>query len=135
LVFAGLGRALPAISVLPPEVYKGADAGTSPRVTASMMKLGFAKRKIENAAALDHVREWTRGRFALLRDETVMVSEVSCSVPGCPPIETHIVFWTARGRHHYRIFKPLAEVTADDLPPAFMKNALIASDGADCDCC
>jgi hypothetical protein len=86
-------------------------------------------------AAVERVRDWTRARFALTDDETVMVSEVACSVPGCPPIETHLVFWTAAGRHHFKIFKPLAAVVEDDLPPAFMKNALIALEGIDCDCC
>jgi hypothetical protein len=86
-------------------------------------------------AAVDRVRDWTRARFALTDDETVMVSEVACSVPGCPPIETHLVFWTAAGRHHFKIFKPLAAVVEDDLPPAFMKNALVALEGIDCDCC
>jgi hypothetical protein len=33
------------------------------------------------------------------------------------------------------VFKPLAETTEDDLPPAFMKNALIALEGADLECC
>ncbi len=56
-------------------------------------------------------------------------------MPGCPPIETHVVFWTAAGRHHFKIFKPLAQVTEDDLPPAFMKNALVALEGVECDCC
>jgi hypothetical protein len=86
-------------------------------------------------AAVERVRDWTRRRFALTDDETVMVSQVTCSVPGCPPIETHLVFWTAAGRHHFKIFKPLNDVRENDLPPAFMKNALIALDGADCDCC
>lgn len=86
-------------------------------------------------AAVDRVRDWTRTRFALTDDETVMVSEIACSVPGCPPIETHLVFWTAAGRHHFKIFKPLAAVVEDDLPPAFMKNALVALEGIDCDCC
>jgi nitrate reductase delta subunit len=97
--------------------------------------LGFTRKRNENGAALDRVREWTRTRFALTEDETVMVSEMACAVPGCPPVETHMVFWTARGRHHFKIFKPLAEVIEDDLPPAFMKNALIAPDGAEIDCC
>ena len=88
-----------------------------------------------NDAAVDRVRDWTRARFALTDDDTVMVSEVACSVPGCPPIETHLVFWTAAGRHHFKIFKPLADVVEDDLPPAFMKNALVALEGIDCDCC
>jgi len=97
--------------------------------------LGFIKKSNENSEALDRVREWARLRFALTDDETVMVSEIACAVPGCPPIETHTVFWTAHGRHHFKIFKPLADVVEDDLPPAFMKNALIALDGADIDCC
>ena len=96
--------------------------------------LGFTK-KLENTAAADRVREWTRARFALTDDEMVMVSELACSVAGCPPIETHVVFWTLAGRHHFKIFKPLAQVSEDDLPPAFMKTALIALEGFDCDCC
>jgi hypothetical protein len=97
--------------------------------------LGFSKKSPENGAAADRVRDWTRTRFALGDDETIMVSEVVCGVPGCPPIETHLVFWTAAGRHHFKIFKPLTDVVEDDLPPAFMKNALIALEGIDCDCC
>jgi hypothetical protein len=96
--------------------------------------LGFTK-KLENSDALERVREWTRARFTLAADETVMVSQIACSVPGCPPIETHVVFWTPAGRHHFKVFKPLAQVTEDDLPPAFMKNALLALEGFECDCC
>src|SRR5690242_11033231 len=97
--------------------------------------LGFTKQTRENAAALDHLRDWARQRFSLGSDAAVMISELACSVPGCPPIETHVVFWTAVGRHHFKIFKPLAQVDEDDLPPAFMKNALVALEGFDCDCC
>jgi hypothetical protein len=92
-------------------------------------------RRSADGATLDRVRDWTRTRFALTGDETVMVSEMSCAVPGCPPVETHIVFWTAAGRHHFKVFKPLAEVAEDDLPPAFMKNALVWAEGLECSCC
>jgi hypothetical protein len=97
--------------------------------------LGFTRKSPAQSANLDRVRGWTRVRFALGADETVMVSELACAVPGCPPVETHIVFWSDLGRHHTKIFKPLAEVTEDDLPPAFMKNALVALDGEECGCC
>jgi hypothetical protein len=93
-----------------------------------------SRKASADGAALDRVRDWTRDRFKLA-DETVMVSEIACAVPGCPPIETHVVFWTERGRHHFKVFKPLADVIEDDLPPPFMKNALIALEGIDCDCC
>jgi hypothetical protein len=97
--------------------------------------LGFTTKSPDRAASTDCLREWTRTRFALSEKETVMVSELACNVPGCPPIETHVVFWTAAGRHHFKIFKPVAEVSEEDLPPAFMKNALVAPEGFDCDCC
>jgi len=87
------------------------------------------------SGASDRVREWTRARFTLSNDDTVMVSEVACGVPGCPPVEVHVVFWTAAGRHHFQVFKPLTEVVEDDLPPAFMKNALTWVEGAECSCC
>ena len=75
------------------------------------------------------------GAIALGADDTVMVSEIACAAPGCPPLETHVVFWTAAGRHHFKIFKALGEVAEDDLPPAFMKNALVWVEGLDCGCC
>jgi hypothetical protein len=97
--------------------------------------LGFTKKSPVRDAALDRVRHCTRARFGLPAEETVMVSEIACAVPGCPPIETHVVFWSAAGRHHFKVFKPLAEVTEDDLPPAFMKSALIWAEGLECGCC
>ena len=97
--------------------------------------LGFTTKSPDRAAAVASVRGWTKARFALSDDETLMVSELACRVPGCPPIETHVVFWTAAGRHHFKIFKLVTHVTEDDLPPAFMKNALVALEGFECDCC
>ena len=97
--------------------------------------LGFSKKGHADTMALDRVRAWTRARFKLTDDETVMVSEIACAVPGCPTIEAHVVFWTALGRHHFKVFKPVADVAEDDLPPAFMKNALVALEGIDCECC
>jgi nitrate reductase molybdenum cofactor assembly chaperone NarJ/NarW len=97
--------------------------------------LGFTKKSPTHHTASERVRDWTRARFQLSDGETVMVSEIACAVPGCPPIETHVVFWTAAGRHHFKIFKPLADVADDDLPPAFMKNALIWAEGIECSCC
>jgi nitrate reductase delta subunit len=68
--------------------------------------LGFTK-KVPDGSAFDRVREWTRARFKLTDDETIMVSEIACSVPGCPPIETHVVFWTGAGGITSRSSSPL----------------------------
>jgi hypothetical protein len=94
------------------------------------------KKRPEQIAALDQVREWTRMRFELPDDAPIMVSEVACGLPGCPPIETVVAFWTgADTRHHFKLFKPATEVVEDDLPPSWMKNALIVIEGFGCECC
>ena len=86
-------------------------------------------------SSIDRVREWTRARFKLPEDAAILVAEVSCAVPGCPPLETVVAFWTENEtRHQFKVFKPVAAVVPDDLPPTWMKNALVAIDGH-LDCC
>ena len=97
--------------------------------------LGFTRKSPGESAALERIRGWTRSRFGLPGHDTVMVSEIACTVPGCPPVETHVVFWTPAGRHHFKVFKPPGETIEDDLPPAFMKNALVWAEGLECGCC
>ena len=96
--------------------------------------LAFNKKSPEHIAALDRVREWVRERFAL-GDAAILVAEVACAVPGCPPIETVIAFWSEERRHHFKVFKPVAEVMADDLPPRWFKGALAVPDDFECSCC
>ena len=98
--------------------------------------IGFRRARPDHSAAAERVKEWTRERFALPEEAAILVGELACTIPGCPPIETVIAFWTEGDkRHHFKVFKPLAEVVEDDLPPAFMKNALADLDGIDCECC
>ncbi len=97
--------------------------------------LAFSKKSPEHVAALDRVREWVRGRFALGGDTAILVAEVACAVPGCPPVETVIAFWSSDWRHHFKIFKSVADVIEGDLPPAWFMPALAVPDGFQCDCC
>jgi len=97
---------------------------------------GFRRKQPGHAAAAERVREWTRERFSLPQDATIMVTEITCAVPGCPPLETVIAFWTDTDRrHHFKVFKPVAEVAADDLPPRWYRGALAVPDDFECTCC
>ena len=89
----------------------------------------------DHLTAIRRVKEWTRERFSLADEDAIMVSEVTCTVPGCPPLETVIAFWIGDKRHHFKVFKPVAQTFLEDLPPAWMKNSLYEPEGADCDCC
>jgi hypothetical protein len=90
----------------------------------------------ERSAALERVRVWTRTRFALPEDAAILVAQVACSLPGCPPLETAVAFWTeGPTRHQFKLFKPVAEVLEDDLPPSWMKSALIVDEESGLECC
>jgi hypothetical protein len=100
------------------------------------MLLSRNNRSLAHIAALQQVKNWTRERFNLPPDALVFVSEIACSVPGCPPIETVVAFWTQGDkRHQFKLFKPVADVVANDLPPGWLKNALIADEAIGYECC
>jgi hypothetical protein len=91
-----------------------------------------------DGVALKQVQAWVRQQFRLPPQAVVMVTELACQLPGCPPLETVITFWDAPEatiRHHYKIFKPVAQVQQDDLPPWWMKDALTALPDWVCSCC
>lgn len=97
--------------------------------------LKTASRNAGKIDAVRRIKDWTRERFSLGDDVAVMVAEVACGLPGCPPIETIVTFWTAPDvRHAFKAFKPVAEVTIEDLPPYWMKNSIITESG-DLSCC
>ena len=86
--------------------------------------------------AATRVKRWTRERFRLGSDSTILVSEIENAQPGFPALATVVSFWDAEKRHyHWRVFKPLEEVREDDLPPAWYKPAMEVRDGLQCGCC
>ena len=98
--------------------------------------LGSFRKSPAQLQALDQVQVLTRERFKLDRDDVVLVTELVCALPGCPPLETVVAFWTdGDRRHHFKVFKPVAMVLGDDLPYAWQKNSLFALEGEGCDCC
>ena len=98
--------------------------------------LGSLRKRPDQLLALEQVRGWTRKRFRLGPDDAILVTEIACTVPGCPPLETVVAFWTGGDRrHHFKVFKPAVQVLPADLPYAWMKDGLAASDGMACECC
>ncbi len=54
---------------------------------------------------------------------TVLVAELACTEPGCPPIETMIALLDDGGRTQHKVHKPVAEVTLDDVRAALVGDA------------
>jgi hypothetical protein len=67
-------------------------------------------------ARTQEIKQWVRDVFQLSDDATVMVTELQCSEPGCPPLETVIaILKAANARTQHKLHKPLAEVTHADV--------------------
>jgi hypothetical protein len=117
--------------------FKAWQSGREGAAMPEAFRIGPAlKPDPERSVALERVRAWTRARFALPEDAAILVVEVACSLPGCPPLETAVAFWTeGPTRHQFKLFKPIVEVVEDDLPPSWMKPALVADEQSGLECC
>jgi len=64
----------------------------------------------------------------------VLVCEVACAVPGCPPLETVVAFWSVDDkRHQFKLFKPMLEIIYDDI--GWLMGSPSDHDGSSWDCC
>ena len=100
------------------------------------MMLGTFTKSPAHLEAVEQVQQWTRERFALAEDSVIIAAQITCQVPGCPPIETVIAFWGAEGtRYRLKIFKPVEAVVVDDLPVSWLLPSLIDYGDLGCDCC
>jgi hypothetical protein len=97
--------------------------------------LGPARKTPARLAAIERIGAWTRERFSLPRDAQVHVWEIACAVPGCPPVETSVLFRISGQHYRFTVFKPLARVLADDLPPTWFGGALAVAADFECGCC
>jgi hypothetical protein len=57
-------------------------------------------------------------------EDAILVNELRCSEPGCPPLETVIALLRERGeRREVKIHKPIEDITEEDLRSAFAQVA------------
>lgn len=79
------------------------------------MNLFGGRRSIDQAQA-DRIKSWACATWALPDEATVMVTELECREPGCPPIETVIVLLEGPGKtRQYKIHKSAGEVIQADV--------------------
>ena len=93
------------------------------------------KKSAGRLQVIERVTEWTRERFKLPKGAVIFVSEIACPLPGCPPLETVVAFWIAQQRYQFKLFKPVQEVVIDDLPYAWLRDALAVQEGVGWECC
>jgi G3E family GTPase len=64
--------------------------------------------------ALEQIRYWVRQNFNFSGDTPILIKEVPCVKPGCPPIETAIVAIVKNAPpRNFKVQRPINEVTFD----------------------
>ena len=82
---------------------------------------------------LSRVEVLIRERFRIPDGEIILVSEDPGTKPGFPPCETNVIFWRDNTRYRVKIFAPVANVMAADLPIGWLLPSL--EDTGEADCC
>ncbi|MDH6574446.1 hypothetical protein [Kitasatospora sp. MAP5-34] len=68
------------------------------------------RRMAQLAALKKHVRE----QFDLAEDDTVLLSQLDCTEPGCPPVETVVAVLPASGgTRRWTLHHPIDEITPE----------------------
>lgn len=87
----------------------------------------------DTLADISRVEALVRERFRVAESDLILVSQDPVTKPGFPPIETNVVFWKDRKRYRLKFFAPVSQVTAADLPVAWLLPAL--EDTGEAACC
>jgi hypothetical protein len=76
----------------------------------------FARRSNANAEPSARVKRWVRELLTADADVTVLVTELQCTEPGCPPLETVIaILRDAAPARQYKLHRAVADVTREDV--------------------
>jgi G3E family GTPase len=77
----------------------------------------FGREHLEiSSFTLDQIRYWARQNLGFSKDTPVVIKEVPCVKPGCPPIETALlVFLKGESPRLYKIQKVINDIAFDDV--------------------
>jgi hypothetical protein len=84
----------------------------------------FERAPAPDAERIAEVKRWVAEELRLSPEAVVLVSEVRCSEPGCPPLETILAVMEGPGqRRHAKIHRPLQELERDHVRAQAFRSA------------
>ena len=94
--------------------------------------ISFGAKKTVDVGAIERIQGWAStalaGSDAFAADVTLMVAELACSEPGCPPVETVVSVMDKGNPQKAKIIKRMRDVTEEDV--SYAMNQLKAEAGA-----
>jgi len=78
----------------------------------------FAQKPKPSPEHIARVKTWVQQSMALPESATVMVTELACREPGCPPLETVIAILDGATQRKHTLHKAVLDVTEGDVRAA-----------------
>lgn len=75
----------------------------------------FSRKAKPNAEHVARVKAWVQQSMSISPPSTVMVTELACQEPDCPPIETIIAVLDGTTQRKHSLHKAVSDVTAEDV--------------------
>jgi hypothetical protein len=72
----------------------------------------------ERRARKAEVKAWAAELLAAQPEDTILVTELQCTEPGCPPIETVIALMRPGVQQKLKVHKALSDIRREDLEQA-----------------
>lgn len=92
----------------------------------------FQPKVVPDLEQTRRIQSWVRNRLSLGEDTAIMVSELRCSEPGCPPLETVVAVLDGPGRtRQFKFHKPMAQVDSAEIDAAIPRPANPQCPGVD----
>ncbi len=90
--------------------------------------INFAPSSLRpDAGQIARIKAWTRAALDLPDDMPLMVTELHCSEPDCPPVETVIAVMALPGApRQYKLLQPLATIQESDVAALRGRSPLAA---------
>ncbi|AEH10698.1 MULTISPECIES: hypothetical protein [Protofrankia] len=85
----------------------------------SLLSPGGARPSAVDPDIAEKLRGWIRSALDLDEEATVLVAQLACAEPGCPPVETVLAALPAAGRRSVTLPGPAARLTESDVRRAF----------------
>jgi len=92
-----------------------------------MIDLGGKRRA--DPAAIGRVRLWAEASLPASDAAVVMVTELACHEPGCPPVETVIALLGGTAPRTWKIPRAAADLTAAEVAAALARAPDLAGHG------
>ncbi len=98
------------------DCFSSRDGGNGPAsASASAKPDPFGRELLEiSPQTLEQIRYWMRQNFGFTKQTPIVVKEVPCVKPKCPPIETAIIaVLENEPPRHFKVQRPINEITFD----------------------